>query len=624
MKLAQLKDYFAQRASIEEAIAASINASPNPNEPKAQKDGEFLSWMVPKSYLTLMLLVVIGSTALGIKYIIAGRTLMGIVEFCMTFIVVIGGVTSNRFRQRADQILSLALIGLWLCVTTLTITQGSLESTAMPWIILFGPIAHLIGLYRTGWVLSVLGALAILAIGTLEHLSMLPAPMEITPISRIVSTAIVIIAMSHVTILSRQWQQIATEKQTKEREFLIDKNQKKVELITNVNHELRTPLNALLSTIDAMSDEEIENGVRMQLSEQAAATTRHLLSVINDFLDSDKVLTNEEGIHVHRAEFSIRKCIRDIESIFKQYNEDSDTKLSFTVDEACPDFWIGAEGKLRQVLVNLIANSIHHAPGSAVHILVKPCSNKHLHVQFTDNGPGIPPDVYKRVYEEKKRVSKENTKAGRSGLGLPITIKLVEQYMGGEFLLKSTPSGVFIDINLPFIIVKQIAPKSYSDTQTQPVQNSLQADEVLKKEDFVNSKPNGKLFSDISILLIEDDKSSRNVLEYLFKKSGANVKLAASSAEAHELILYQYFDVILMDLHLDSTPTDQQESIDGYRLTHEAVSMNQGIVIGFTGNNSAKVRQDWIEKFGAKDVLAKPMNFEKLSQAILKNLAPPK
>lgn len=371
------------------------------------------------------------------------------------------------------------------------------------------------------------------------------------------------------------------------------------EFLVNINHELRNPLNALDSSIEALRTSE--NGSRHALIDTMSLTTDHLLSIINDVLELERI--QSDAITPVPKEFSVIKCLNDVGRIYSQRALTHRARI--VVDAArCPDKWVGFEDKLRQVLINLASNALNH--GGKVIKFVAWEEAGHLRIDVVDNGPGIPTEKINHLFVPFQASS------GGTGLGLPICRKLVESYMHGELAVASSPVGTTFTIQLPF---KKVDVQAQSPRVEEPV--VIHAERVAScftASDFKEKK----LLQGVKLLLVEDDNANSSPISMLFTQSGAMVDVAGTASIARESIARGHYDVIVMDLNLDSDA--RTHAINGVVLTREAVEYDQGLIIGFSGNYTEEAATEWINA-GAAVVLPKPTRFAKLANEIYDLLA---
>jgi signal transduction histidine kinase len=205
-----------------------------------------------------------------------------------------------------------------------------------------------------------------------------------------------------------------------------------------MSHELRTPLNSILGFTDVMLEgldgnltEYMDNDLRL-----IHKNGQHLLHLINDVLDMAKI---ESGrMNLHPETFKVQSVLEEVTSITSTLA--SEKNLSLMIDQSSDqDIEIYADNtRLRQVMINLVNNSIKFTEKGRVSICAKPIEAERVLITVTDTGMGIPPEQLESVFQEFTQVDTSSTrKVGGTGLGLPISRRLVEMH-GGRLWAEST------------------------------------------------------------------------------------------------------------------------------------------------------------------------------------------
>jgi PAS domain S-box-containing protein len=212
----------------------------------------------------------------------------------------------------------------------------------------------------------------------------------------------------------------------------------KSSFLANMSHELRTPLNSILGFTDVMLEgldgqltDYMDNDLRL-----IQKNGQHLLHLINDVLDMAKI---ESGrMNLHPEKFKVHSVLDEVTSITSTLA--SEKNLSLFIEESSDqEIEIYADNtRLRQVMINLVNNSIKFTEKGKISICVKPMDGARLSISVKDTGIGIPSDKLDAVFQEFTQVDTSTTrKAGGTGLGLPISRRLVEMH-GGRLWAEST------------------------------------------------------------------------------------------------------------------------------------------------------------------------------------------
>jgi signal transduction histidine kinase len=228
-------------------------------------------------------------------------------------------------------------------------------------------------------------------------------------------------------------------------------NRSKSEFLANMSHELRTPLNHIIGFTELIADKNCGdiNPVQEEYLNDVLRAGRHLLSLINDVLDLSKIEAGK--MEVDAADVPIRDLLSNSLSMIKEKALKHGIRLSLNIASA-PDYVMGDERKLKQVMYNLLSNAAKFTPdgghievGSMIHNghdCGKRCDDgKSLAVWVRDTGIGIEPQDIERIFAPFEQVeSSISRKFHGTGLGLSLTRKIVELH-GGRIHAKSEGKG---------------------------------------------------------------------------------------------------------------------------------------------------------------------------------------
>ena len=244
------------------------------------------------------------------------------------------------------------------------------------------------------------------------------------------------------TIAAQTSQQLETLRLTEELQKraaeLLELDRLKSGFLANMSHELRTPLNSILGFSDVML-EELDGPLTENMSNDLALIQKngqHLLHLINDVLDMSKI---EAGrMNLAPEKFVLHEVLDEVISITSTLASEKNLAL-FVEKESEDEIEIFADRtRLRQVMINLINNSIKFTEEGRISIRIQPREAEKVWITVQDTGIGIPPDKLETIFQEFTQVDTSSTrKAGGTGLGLPISRRLVEMH-GGRLWAEST------------------------------------------------------------------------------------------------------------------------------------------------------------------------------------------
>jgi len=230
------------------------------------------------------------------------------------------------------------------------------------------------------------------------------------------------------------------------------------EFLAQMSHELRTPLNGILGYAQILQRDKTIGERQLTGLGIIQQSGEHLLTLINDILDFAKVEAGK--LEVIPTDFSTAKFLRVIASIIRVKAEQKD--LIFTVDAApnLPEGIRADEKRLRQVLLNLLANAVKFTERGQVTLRVRVVSLARLRFEVQDTGVGIGPDQLKNLFQPFEQVGNAQQRAGGTGLGLAISRQLV-RLMGSDIHVESQPgqgSTFWFELQAPAVVAEEESP----------------------------------------------------------------------------------------------------------------------------------------------------------------------
>lgn len=309
-------------------------------------------------------------------------------------------------------------------------------------------------------------------------------------------------------------------------------NQTKSDFLARMSHELRTPLNSVIGFSNVLIQNKPGNLTDQQLTylDRIVVNGKHLLSLINTILDLSKIESGHLQVEAGPVQLDviINEVLMQMEGVIKG----KPVYLRADVAKDLPLFWTD-EHKLKQILINLIGNSIKFTEHGAIIVSAKR-NNGHFTISVADTGIGIPHDRLKVIFDAFEQVDVSTSRRyGGTGLGLSITKSLCE-LLGWELSVNSElGEGSTFTIQIP---ASQIATAAHIQKQPNPA-GVLGPDPTYVKHD------DGR-----TVLIIDDDSDSRLLISQYVEEAGYHAVCAASGAEGVYRASEIKPDVITLDL----------------------------------------------------------------------------
>lgn len=308
--------------------------------------------------------------------------------------------------------------------------------------------------------------------------------------------------------------------------------------MANMSHEIRTPVTAISGFTEQLLHEELEPNVTRSLK-IIKSSSDHLSRIINDILDFSKLQNGK--LTLEKVHFRVEQIMEDVYTLFESQALRNNTILSFSVSPETPSVLLGDPYRLKQILLNLVSNSVKFTKNGKVHFSLSSVKNVQgieLLMEVIDTGIGIDENKIDLIFEDFTQEEMSTTrKFGGTGLGLSIVKKLIELQGGKIDIVSKKNQGTKIACHIPFLSgdVKQIK------TDIEP--------SVYVPEEVKNLK----------ILIVDDEEYNRLLFKTILERWNVRYTEAGSGIEALEILKTEKHNLVFMDARMPG--------IDGLKAT---------------------------------------------------------
>jgi Signal transduction histidine kinase len=380
-------------------------------------------------------------------------------------------------------------------------------------------------------------------------------------------------------------------------------NQAKSIFIANMSHELRSPLNAILGFSQLMTRSKTLSPEHQENISIISRNGEHLLTLINNVLDLSKIEAGRTILNPKNCD--LYRLLDDVEDMFQLKANERHLQLIFARIPDLPQYVQTDELKLRQVLINLLNNALKFTEKGGVSVSVGKLpegerveidltSDFFLHFEVEDTGPGIAANELESLFEAFVQTQTGKDSQEGTGLGLPISRKLVE-LMGGEISVIST---VGKGTNLKFYI--QVKAVDYADIAAQTMTLNV-----------IALAPNQHKYR---ILIVDDQPLNRQLLVRMLNPLGFELKEAVNGEEAVAIWDKWEPHLIWMDMRMPV--------MDGYEATQHIKGTVKGQATAIIALTASVLEEEQavILSAGCDDFMRKPFRESDIFDAMHKHI----
>ncbi|MBO7355658.1 MAG: response regulator [Lachnospiraceae bacterium] len=373
--------------------------------------------------------------------------------------------------------------------------------------------------------------------------------------------------------------------------------------LANMSHEIRTPMNSILGMNEMILRESTDEHI-LEYAGDIRKSGDTLISLINNILDFSKI---ESGnMEIRPTGYAVFQLLRECYHLVAHRAQEKDLPVEIKCAPDIPRELLGDMERIKQILINLLSNSIKYTREGKVTLSVRWTSFSDTEgiIEFvvSDTGQGISEEDITKLFKEFQRVDEEkNRTVEGTGLGLAICRELLKM-MDGNITVSSTPGeGSVFTVNLPQKILNPIPSGEFVLVrETAPARSAY-------KESF--HAP------DARILVVDDIEMNLKLISALLKKTGMQISVANSGERAVEICKNEDFDLVLMD-HMMPPP-------DGYetmKIIKEAGGHNAGIPFIVLTANAVEGAEVTYLSMGFDGYLSKPILSKELEEMLVRFL----
>ena len=372
-------------------------------------------------------------------------------------------------------------------------------------------------------------------------------------------------------------------------------NDSKSRFLASMSHEIRTPMNAVLGILAILKESQLKPN-QQSLVDTATDSSELLLSIINDILDFSRMEANT--FYLNNSTFNLHECLQHSLHSFQPQANKKQLQLTLSLPNNVPKYVSGDVNRLRQIMLNLIGNSLKFTDTGFILVAVdvQPINDRlQLSCTVKDSGIGIKAEQLDCLFEEFTMADNSFSRSHEgSGLGLAITKRLVNM-MDGDVSVKSEHKK---GSEFTFQIMVDLSTTEEIDI----IQTRKQSLQTLTSK---NTKKQAQL------LVVEDNHANQIVIKNTLHYAGYEIDIASNGKEAILMNQEKSYDLIFMDISMPG--------MDGMIATKNIRTLSKKHqelpIIALTAHALSGDKERFIEA-GMTDYLSKPFNRTKLLECI--------
>ncbi len=369
----------------------------------------------------------------------------------------------------------------------------------------------------------------------------------------------------------------------------------KSEFLSNMSHELRTPLNGVLGYVQILQRDQSLNVMQKKSLDSIGSCGEHLLNLINDVLDLSKIEAGK--MEVSPVATDLGKLLDEVRDIVKPKAESKGLNFTLKAAPEVPRGIVTDPMKLRQILINLLGNSIKFTQEGVVRLRISESTEGKLCFDVEDTGMGIGAEKLKEIFDPFKQAEGGETEGG-TGLGLAISRRIAEALGGSLNATSELGEGSCFTLTLPLEETESLKGSDFS---------SVAPDET----DVTFRLPGGEKRS---VLIADDRETNRDILDQIMTGAGFETVLATDGDEALDRMRERDFDIVLCDVRMP-----RMSGIEVVKEIRRDPKLQKAKIFAVTASVFPEFRDEAI-KAGFDDFLMKPLRVAELAQKMSKIL----